>query len=181
MNKTAIILILIVLIAAGFYFLKKESIKTNMQITSSAFQNNERIPAKFTCDGVDTSPQLSISDVPENAKSLAIVMDDPDAPGGIWVHWMIWNINSATKEIPEGGKIGMEGITSFGRVGYGGPCPPFNPDRSVGAGTHRYFFKLYALDTMLDLPTSAKAEDLDRAMVGHILDNAQIIGLYSRK
>lgn len=190
MNKIAIILILIILIAAGFYFLNKESIKTNkeesvkresvkisMQIKSAAFRNNERIPIKFTCDGNNISPQISILDVPENAKSLALIMDDPDAPIGTWVHWTIWNIDSKTQEILEGGKIGMEGMTGFGKAGYGGPCPPPSAD----GRPHRYFFKLYALDAALNLPVSSKKEDLERAMEKHILSQSQIIGLYSRK
>ena len=159
-----------------------------MQITSSVFLHNAAIPSKYTCDGVNVSPPLEISGVPEEAKSLALIMDDPDAPQGTWVHWTVWNITSYTKEIPENGIPNLapwdpnspaiplpavEGVTSFGKPGYGGPCPH--------SGTHRYFFKLYALDITIDLPPSAKKEDAERAMEGHILASAELVGLYSRE
>lgn len=151
-----------------------ESLKTNMKLTSSAFENNAKIPPRYTCDGQNFNPPLGISEVPENVKSMALIIDDPDAPSGTWVHWTLWNINVDTKEIPENtvpaGAI--EGVTSFGKNGYGGPCPP--------TGTHRYFFKLYALDTELSLPSSTKIGDLEEAMKGHILDQTQLVGLYSR-
>lgn len=143
-----------------------------MTITGSVFLHTGLIPQKYTCDGVNVSPPLQISDVPEDAKSLVLIVDDPDAPGGMWVHWTVWNIVPATEEIledsvPDGA---TEGITDFGEPGYGGPCPP--------SGTHRYFFKLYALDTMLRLPSSAKKSELEQAMVGRILAKAELIGLY---
>ncbi len=144
-----------------------------MIIFSSAFSHNEKIPAEYTCDGVNISPGLKISYPPENAKSLALIVDDPDAPMGTWVHWLVWNIEPTINEIPGGGLIGgVEGITSFGSAGYGGPCPP--------SGTHRYFFKLYALDIFLELDKSAGKQELEQAMEGHILDRAELIGLYSR-
>ena len=150
-----------------------------MKIESPAFKNNTAIPKKFTCDlpaqaGGNVNPHLSFSDMPKGTKTLALIVDDPDAPVGLWVHWMLWNISPDTAEIKEGSvpEGAVEGLTSFGRPGYGGPCPP--------DGEHRYFFKLYALDTELDLPATADKEVLEEAMVGHVLDKAELIGLYSR-
>lgn len=145
-----------------------------MNITSNAFANNALIPAKYTCDGENINPALNISAVPENAKSLVLIVDDPDAPVGLWVHWLIWNIDVKTQVIAENSvpKNAIEGTTSFGKTGYGGPCPP---DK-----IHRYFFKVYALDTILDLPESATKTELEKAMQNHIIDSAQIIGRYDR-
>ena len=146
-----------------------------MKISSSAVSHNQSIPAKYTCDGENINPPLQIVDVSSAAKSLVLISDDPDAPMGTWVHWTAWNISPEIKEIAENSvPIGaVEGMTSFGDKGYGGPCPP--------SGTHRYFFKLYALDSILDLPTSAKAADIEKAMKGHILDKTEFIGLYKRQ
>ena len=144
-----------------------------MKLTSPSFQHNGNIPSEFTCDGTDLSPPLTISDVPSNAKSLALIMDDPDAPVGTWDHWIVFNINPSTREIPKGKEpSGTAGKNSWGRTGYGGPCPP--------SGTHRYFFKLYALDAMLNLPQSSAKKDIEREMQGHILAKAELIGLYKR-
>lgn len=145
-----------------------------MKIISSAFINNQKIPAKYTCDGQNINPPLKIEEAPEKTKSLVLIIDDPDASGGTWIHWTIWNINPETKEIPEGTvpEGAVEGMTDFGKPGYDGPCPPI--------GTHRYFFKLYALDNMLNLDPSAKAEDIEKSLAGHILAEAQLIGLYGR-
>jgi Raf kinase inhibitor-like YbhB/YbcL family protein len=146
-----------------------------MRLTSPAFQNNENIPPKFTCDGENASPPLEISEVPAEAKSLVLIVDDPDAPSGDFVHWTVWNISPEIKLIAENSfpENTFEGTTDFGKPGYGGPCPP--------SGTHRYFFKLYALDTLLSLDSSAKSEDVEKAMEGHILDQATLIGLYQRQ
>lgn len=146
-----------------------------MKILSPAFEANQIIPSKYTCDGENVNPPLQISDVPVNAKSLVLISDDPDAPMGTWVHWIVWNIAPDTKEIAEDSvpSGATEGITSFGSKGYGGPCPP--------SGTHRYFFKLYALDKMLDLPPSAKISDVEKAMAEHILDKSEIVGLYKKR
>lgn len=146
-----------------------------MKLASSAFSHNQAIPAKYTCNGENINPPLSILDVPQNAKSLVLIMDDPDAPAGTWVHWIVWNIDPTTKEIAENSVPAgaIQGKTSFGSVGYGGPCPP--------SGTHRYFFKLYALDATLSLSPSAIKPDLEKAMNGHILEKTELIGLYSRK
>ena len=154
-----------------------------MHIASSAFDHNQNIPEKYTCDGEGISPPLSFSEVPEDAKSLVLINDDPDAPGETWVHWIVWNISPKTEEVdeaatPEGAR---EGVTSFGKHGYGGPCPPASPaKRGEPSGTHRYFFKLYALDTELDIPEDADKFELEEAMDGHIIEEAEMIGLYSR-
>jgi Raf kinase inhibitor-like YbhB/YbcL family protein len=145
-----------------------------MQLSSSEFQNNEPIPSKYTCNGSDISPPLAITDTLKDAVSLALIIDDPDAPMGTWVHWIVWNIDPKTTEIAEGSAPSgaVEGKTDFGRSGYGGPCPP--------SGTHRYFFKLYALDTELDLDPSSEKKDLEKAMKEHIIDQTEIIGTYSQ-
>lgn len=146
-----------------------------LNISSPAFQNNGRIPAKYTCDGVDVNPPLAVAASAPGAKSLALIVDDPDAPAGTWVHWVVWNISPDTKEIKEHTvPVGAsEGMNDFRKRSYGGPCPP--------SGTHRYFFKIYALDTTLALGSHATKADLERAMKGHILVQAELVGLYSRK
>ncbi|MCD6270209.1 YbhB/YbcL family Raf kinase inhibitor-like protein [bacterium] len=146
-----------------------------MKIKSSSFENNQMIPSRYTCDGENISPDILIEQVPKESKSLVLIVDDPDAPMGTWVHWTLWNISPDIKEIaaghvPEGS---VQGMTSFGKPGYGGPCPPF--------GTHRYFFKIYAIDTILELGSNAGKAELEKAISGHILDKAQIVGLYKRK
>ena len=145
-----------------------------MRLQSKAFQHDEEIPAIYTCDGDDISPPLSISGIPDGAKSVVLIMDDPDAPAGTWVHWTVWNIPPSVAEIPADSVPAgaMQGVTSSGNAGYGGPCPP--------SGTHHYFLKAYALDTALDLPASTDAEALETAMEGHILDKAGLIGLYAK-
>lgn len=146
-----------------------------MKLSSSAFENGGAIPSQYTCDGGDAIPSLSISDVHPGTKSLVLIVDDPDAPNGTWVHWVMWNISPLVTQISERNlpKGSIEGLTSFGRKGYGGPCPP--------SGTHRYFFKLYALDTVLNIPLTSEAEDLEEAMKGHIIGDAKIMGTYERK
>lgn len=149
--------------------------KTKMKLESSSFPNNQSIPQKYTCDGENINPPLSISDVPQDTKSLVLILDDPDAPSGTWTHWTLWNINPqfkelAEKSIPEGA---IEGKTSFGKPGYKGPCPP--------SGTHRYVFKLYALDTILTLDQNTNREELDKIMINHILDRVEFIGLYKKQ
>ena len=146
-----------------------------MKIESTAFKNSELIPSKYTCDGENVNPPLMINDVPTGAKSLVLIVDDPDAPAGTWVHWTVWNINPEIKEIPEDSVPlnGIEGITDFGKPGYGGPCPP--------SGTHRYFFKLYALGSILDIGTSTRAVDIEKQIENNILAKAQLVGLYRRQ
>ena len=146
----------------------------NMQLTSPAFTNNSNLPAKYTCDGQGINPPLMIAEVPANALSLALVSDDPDAPMGTYVHWVVWNINPKITEVkegivPSGANLGK---TSSGTTGYVSPCPP--------SGTHRYYFKVYALDIKLELTPNAGKDNLERAIQGHILDSAEIIGLYQK-
>jgi len=147
---------------------------TSMKITSPVFENNRKMPSRHTCDDKNINPPLAVSGVPETAKSLALVVDDPDATSGTWVHWTIWNMDPALAEIAENSvPEGIEGVTSYGKPGYGGPCPP--------SGVHRYFFKLYALDTLLSIPEISNKEALEEAMRKHILASAELVGLYSRK
>ena len=150
-----------------------------MIIISSAFQEGGMIPARFTCDGQDISPPLSWSGLPANTKSLALISDDPDAPMGTWVHWVAYNIPPDMPGFEEGiakdtlAKKGvLQGMTDFRRQEYGGPCPP--------SGTHRYYFKLYALDVILELNPGATKKQVEAAMQGHILAQAQIMGRYTR-
>ena len=151
-----------------------------MELTSSAFAAGGMIPKKYTCDGQDASPPLRWTDVPGGAKSLALIADDPDAPRGTWVHWVAWNIPASSgaldEDVPKRDSIpnGMhQGTTDFKKIGYGGPCPP--------SGIHRYFFKLYALDIALSLPSTTTKKDLEKAMQGHVLKQAELMGKYSRK
>jgi hypothetical protein len=144
-----------------------------MKLTSPAFKEGEAIPSEYTCDGNDINPELNIEDVPLETKSLALIMDDPDAPIGTFVHWVIWNIPADIKKIEKGQEPqGIEGKTDYGKIGYGGPCPP--------SGTHRYFFKVYALDTKLNLEEGSSKQDLLDAMKGHIITEAKLMGRYSR-
>ena len=142
-----------------------------MKITSPAFAHNTIIPKQYTCQGKDINPPLTISDIPEAAVSLALIVDDPDAPIRTWDHWLIWNLKP-TRAIPEDSAPGTQGKNSWGRQDYGGPCPP--------SGIHRYFFKLYALNTEMDLPAGAIKADLEQAMKGHLLEQAELIGLYQK-
>ena len=142
-----------------------------IKVASTAFPAEGFIPSKYTCDGRNISPPLSFEQVPENAKCLALIVDDPDAPIGTWVHWLAWNI-PLTHLIKENVIHGEQGLNDFQENKYGGPCPP--------SGTHRYFFKVYALDALLDLPRNARKFDLERAMSGHILAFGELIGLYKR-
>lgn len=150
----------------------------SFEITSPAFANTEAIPADYSCKGRNISPTLTWSEPPAAAQSFALIMDDPDAPMGTWVHWVIFNIPASTRDLKEGTPTdpqlsdgSLQGKTSAGSNGYHGPCPP--------SGTHRYFFKLYALDTMLDLSFTADKKDLLAAMEGHILANAELMGIFS--
>ncbi len=143
-----------------------------LTITSSVFKNKGVIPAKYTCDGEDVNPPLSVEGVPEETEILVLIVDDPDAPMGTWDHWVVWDI-PPTKKIEENSIPGTEGLNDFGKHSYGGPCPP--------SGTHRYFFKVYALDTKLDLPSNSRKRNVEKAMEEHILAKGQITGLYSRR
>ncbi len=143
-----------------------------MQLKSMAFEHEGPIPQHYTCDGSDVSPPLSLSDVPAEAVSLALVMDDPDAPRGTWDHWVAFDIPVVTDIAEDVGSLGIGGKNSWGRIGYGGPCPP--------AGTHRYFFTVYALDAELGLAEGATKAEVLEAMEGHVLAKAALMGRYSR-
>jgi len=189
MGKTfwvlAILIIVALLASLGFlYFFSRQKIlldptllqtkTSNMKITSQAFENNQIIPGKYTCQGQNINPRLSISDTPSGAKSLVLIVEDPDAPAGTWHHWVVYNIAPETtliqeNSLPEGA---AQIKNDFGNENYGGPCPP--------SGTHRYFFNIYALDQTLDLPANSKLNDLEEKMSGHILDKGQLIGLYQK-
>ena len=143
-----------------------------LEISSAAFGNNEHIPAKYTCEGINVNPPLSFGAFPDAAKCLALIVDDPDAPGGIWVHWVMWNIPLATA-IKENDAPGIQGLNDFHKSQYNGPCPP--------SGRHRYFFKVYALDTTLELPAGSGKSQLEKSMTGHIVAYGELQGYYSRK
>jgi Raf kinase inhibitor-like YbhB/YbcL family protein len=150
-----------------------------LQVTSSAFTQGGMIPKQYTCDGKNISPPLAWTGVPSNAKSQVLIADDPDAPVGTWVHWVVFNIPSAVRELPEAiapietlPTGGTQGKSSFGKIGYGGPCPP--------SGAHRYFFKIYALDTELNLRSASTKDDVVKAMDGHVIAEGQLMGKYQR-
>jgi Raf kinase inhibitor-like YbhB/YbcL family protein len=143
-----------------------------MQLTSPAFENNAAIPRKYTCQGEDVSPELAVTGVPDGAQSLALIVEDPDAPGRTFDHWIVYDIPADTGTIGEGAQPGTAGRNDFGKTAYGGPCPP--------SGTHRYFFKLYALDTRLDWPEGRSKHDLQNAMADHILDQVELVGRYAK-
>ncbi|HPD48381.1 MAG TPA: YbhB/YbcL family Raf kinase inhibitor-like protein [Anaerohalosphaeraceae bacterium] len=156
------------------------AVQTTIQVTSPAFAEGQMIPADYTADGADISPPLEWSGVPEGTKSIALISDDPDAPRGAWVHWVIYNMPPETTSLPEDvppyetlENGGVHGMTDFHRLGYGGPAPP--------SGTHRYYFKVYALDTMLDLEPGATKPEVEKAMKGHILAQGQLMGKYKRR
>ncbi|MBF0385043.1 MAG: YbhB/YbcL family Raf kinase inhibitor-like protein [Candidatus Omnitrophica bacterium] len=145
-----------------------------LKISSPDFENNGDIPREFTCQGKDINPQLIIGNVPDTAKSLALIVDDPDAPIGTWVHWVVYDIPPETKNIDKSSVPGQEGINSFGRQSFGGPCPP--------DGKHRYFFKLYALDVYFGLIEQIPDKiALEKFMEGHVVDKAELIGLYQKE
>lgn len=158
----------------------KGKVKMAFTLTSAAFAHEGMIPKQYTCDGADISPALAWTGAPDGAKSFALICDDPDAPMGTWVHWVLFNIPATIHELPE--KVppdttlkngARHGFSSFKKPGYGGPCPP--------SGTHRYYFKLYALDALLNLPGKPTKEDVLKAMKGHILGQTELMGKYSRK
>jgi len=153
----------------------EEEGETDMEmiITSPSFQEGEAIPVHFSCDGNNNSPELAWSGVPDGTASLALIFDDPDAPIGTWVHWVLFNLPPDSTGLAEGATgIGVDGQNSWTTTGYGGPCPP--------GGTHRYFFKLYALDTVLELEAGATVDALEAAMEGRILGQAELMGTYTR-
>ncbi len=143
-----------------------------MKLTSPAFEHNKQVPAKFTCQGEDVNPVLVIENIPQAAKSLALIVDDPDAPMGTWVHWVVFDIPIISR-IEENSIPGKQGINDFRKRNYGGPCPP--------KGIHRYFFKIYALDVEFGLEEGITKGTLEKVMRGHILDKAELIGLYQKE
>src|SRR6266581_8009049 len=163
---SAIVLAAIVSLAVG---------GAKMKITSSAFQEGGDIPSKFSRDGQDINPALRIEGTPSNAKTLLLIMDDPDAPVGLFTHWLVWNIDSKTTEIAEKSvpKGAVQGTNDYPTLGYGGPQPP--------SGTHRYYFKIYALDQTLNLRAGAKRKELDKEMSGHVIGQGQLMGRYTRQ
>jgi Raf kinase inhibitor-like YbhB/YbcL family protein len=147
----------------------------DLKITSPAFSMNGLIPSQYTCDGKDVNPPLLIENLPPGTQSLALIVDDPDAPRGTWVHWVVWNIGPETREITENTlpPHALQGMNDFRQQSYGGPCPP--------SGTHRYFFKLYALDAKIKLGTGSVKAALEAAIKGHVLAKTELIGRYTRK
>jgi len=159
---------------------EERSRKMTISVSSSAFPEGGMIPARYTGDGADVSPPLTWTGIPEGIQSIALICEDPDAPGCTWVHWVMWNIPPGLNglpenvppdpELPDGSR---QGVTDFRQPGYGGPCPP--------SGTHRYYFRVYALDAMLDLPGNAGKAGLLKAMRGRLLAEGQLMGKYSRR
>ncbi len=143
-----------------------------LTIKSPEFQPNSLIPKKYSCDGEDINPPITLEGTPKETKSLVLIIDDPDAPSGTYDHWVVWNIPPSTTKIAEHSVPGTEGLNSSMQLGYTGPCPP--------SGTHRYFFKVYALDTELGLSVKSSKRDLEKAMQGHILAKGELIGRYDR-
>ena len=147
---------------------------TSLKVTSSAFADGGKIPKKYTCDNSNVNPPLHIENLPKAVKSLALIVDDPDAPGRTWTHWLLWNIDSKATDIREDSvpQNAVQGTSDFGSARYGGPCPP--------SGAHRYYIKVYALDTALSLPGSANKAAMEKAIAGHILAKGSLMGTYSR-
>ena len=174
--KTTRLLLLVALSlpAASLAQAQNAPARRSLKVASSAFAEGGKIPKKYTCDDSNVSPPLRIENVPASAKSLALIVDDPDAPGRTWTHWLVWNIDPRTTEIREKSvpQNVVQGTSDFGSASYGGPCPP--------SGTHRYNFKVYALDTTLTLPSSTKKAALEKAMSGHIVAEGSLMGTYSR-
>src|SRR3990170_5541926 len=142
-----------------------------LTVKSPAFENNKSIPSKYTCEGEDVNPPLTIGGIPEKTQSLALIVEDPDAPAGLWVHWVVWNI-PPTGAVQENAVPGTEGLNTNKKHSYHGPCPP--------GGTHRYFFKVYALDTKLNISALSEKEILENAIQSHVLAEGELMGLYRR-
>ena len=144
---------------------------TGLNVSSIAFSHGGHIPKKYSCEGENINPPLEINRFPKETKTVAIILDDPDAPRGIFDHWLVWNL-SANEPISENYVGGVSGRNSFGDIGYGGPCPP--------SGSHRYYFKVYALDTSLDLPEGSDKKQLEQAMQGHIITSGELMAHYKK-
>jgi len=173
-KKILTLVVIAYLLMPGAIMGKGVNKMTTLTITSQAFTDKGMIPSRFTCDGQDVNPSLEWGTMPTGTRTLALIMDDPDAPVGTWVHWVVWNIQSDTRNIKENSVPtgAFQGLNSWKRNAYGGPCPP--------SGTHRYYFKLYALDTALNLPRTTTKAELEAAMHGHILAQGEIMGNYRR-
>jgi Raf kinase inhibitor-like YbhB/YbcL family protein len=143
-------------------------------LESSAFENAQAIPSRHSCEGEDVSPPLRWSNAPEGTRSLALILDDPDAPGGVFTHWTVWGLDPAAEGLGEGESTPGEGDNDFGTSGYRGPCPP------PGHGRHRYVFRLYALDAEPELAAGAAKAELEQAIAGHVLTTAELVGIYER-
>jgi Raf kinase inhibitor-like YbhB/YbcL family protein len=185
MGKLAIVLFGLFVILILFSCEEKTKTVTgskemDITIESTAFHEGDMIPSKYTCDGLNVSPPLTWSNLPENTQSIVLISDDPDAPIGTWVHWVVYDIPPQVREFPENMPSArtlengaIQGTTDFGRIGYGGPCPP--------SGIHRYFFKIYALDTLLNLDAGATKQQVVDAMEGHVIADGQLMGRYKRQ
>jgi len=182
-RKIGLLAIVIILIGAGLAFwlsqkdegeneMNNKIPSSNLQLSSEAFADGAQIPSQYTCKGQNVNPQLTIANVPAGAKSLALIMHDPDAPAGDWLHWTLWNITPDTAKIDQNSTPAgaIAGTTDFGKPGYGGPCPP--------SGTHHYLFDLYALDKILDLQSGADRNQLEKALQGHIVGQTKLTGLF---
>ncbi len=154
---------------------QSEKFTAIMKLISPDFSDGGNIPERFTCDGEDISPTLKIEGVPKAARSLVLIVDDPDAPVGTFTHWLMWNLRPDATEIAASSPLSdaVQGVNDFGRSKYGGPCPP--------SGVHRYYFKLHALDTTLQLPAKSKRKVVDAAIKGHIISEVALMGRYARK
>jgi len=172
-----VIFVLIFILTASVYYCETCVAQKNkegalaMKVTSPSFKNNEKMPAKFTYDGEDVNPALEIDNLPDGTKSLALIVDDPDAPMKTWVHWVVYDIVPVTR-IEEDSIPGKQGVNDSGGRDYHGPCPP--------SGTHRYYFKVYALNKILEMKEGASKGELEKAMQGNILASAELVGLYNR-
>ena len=144
----------------------------NLRVRSVAFSHGGHIPPKYTCEGENVNPPLEVSDLPQNTKTLALIVEDPDAPRGVYDHWLVWNI-PPNEAIGENSRSGISGKNSFGNTGYGGPCPP--------SGSHRYFFKVYALDSDLDIGAGSGKSTLQEAMKDHVLATGELMGHYQKR
>ncbi len=184
----ALLVSTLILIAVSFYALKQTKIEKDynfkertMKIYSTVFKDGEIIPSKYTCDGENINPPLFWEGVPKEAVSLALVVDDPDVPAQVredrhFTHWILWNIDPQTTQIPENSEAGLVGLNDAGENKYMGPCPPPQFEPTV----HRYFFTLYALDVQLNLPPNTTLSQLKEAMQGHVLESSQLMGRYNR-
>lgn len=175
MRRPIIYVLLLLSIFLVSYAMSQETSKAGgLKISSSAFENNGHIPPKYTCDGANVNPPLKIENVPQGTKSLAMIFDDIDAPRGTYVHWILWNIDPIVKEIKENSvpESAVQGKNDFKKQNYGGPCPP--------GRVHRYVFKIFALDTRLNLDPNLTKADLEKDMRGHVIAQAQLVGVYKR-